>query len=407
MQPWWEAAVFYHILVDRFRRAGADEPLANPDLPEFCGGNLRGVIERLDYLRELGMTALLLSPINCTAAYHGYHVTDHADVEARFGGMPAFRALLEAAQPDIRIVMDWVPNHVHHTHRFFQHALRNKASPYRKWFHFDRQGRYRCFLDVSELPKLNLDHPEARRYMIETSLRWLDMGVAGFRLDHVLGPSLDFWREFRSAVTRHEPSAFLVGEANFAGMRRKFLSTLRLPHKYRHFLAFAHGADVTSAVMQEYTGVFDGLLDFEFQRILKEQVAHASGRPSRRKIRSLLEAHQLNFPPGFGLPSLLDNHDMNRFRFEARGSAARLKQAAEIQFRHRQPPIIYYGTEVGLGRVGGATGSHGDLQARQMMPWRSPDRGLLRFYTDLIRQRKRAAASSVTGKVATEGKQVK
>lgn len=388
--PWWQDAVFYHILVDRFRRGGAEEPSGNPALPEFCGGNLPGIIESLDYLRRLGVTALWLSPINCTAAYHGYHVTNYEAIEPRFGGLTAFQDLLQAAKPDLRIVMDWVPNHVHCTHPFFQEARHRPTSRYRDWFYFDRHGRYRCFLDVTELPKLNLDHPPARRYMIQCALQWLDFGVDGFRLDHVLGPSLDFWREFYAAVKRRHPSAFLVGEAVFTGLKQPFLKTLELPRKHAYFRAYAQGKPVTPAVMREYVEVFDGLLDFEFQRLLKRHLAHAHRPPSIRHVQALLDAHYASFPAGFSLPSFLDNHDMNRFLFEARGRRTRLRKAAEIQFRQKQPPIIYYGTEAGLSQLRSAKGHHGDLQARQMMPWKNLDRELLQFYADLIRQRKQS-----------------
>ena len=73
---WGREAVFYQILVDRFRRGASGGPTGDPARPEFCGGDLPGVIQSLDYLRRLGVTALWLSPINCTAAYHGYHVTN-------------------------------------------------------------------------------------------------------------------------------------------------------------------------------------------------------------------------------------------------------------------------------------------------------------------------------------------
>ena len=390
---WWTAAVFYHILVDRFRRGGAEEPTGDPLQPEFCGGNLQGVTERLDYLRELGVTALWLSPIHCTAAYHGYHVTNYEAVEPRFGGLPAFQALLKAAKPGFRIILDWVPNHVHCTHPFFLEARRSRRSRYRDWFFFDRQGRYRCFLEVTELPKLNLDHPEARRYMIQCALRWLDFGVDGLRLDHVLGPSLDFWREFYSAIKQRHPAAFLVGEAFFEGIKRSCLKTLALPHKTAYSREYRRGKVVTAAVMREYVGVFDGLLDFEFRRLLKRHVARARAQPSPRAVQARLEAHYASFPAGFCLPSFLDNHDVNRFLFEARGQQARLRQAARIQFRQSQPPVIYYGTEAGLTQTRAIQGDYGDLQARAMMPWLNPDPELLRFYTHLIWERRQKRAS--------------
>lgn len=384
---WWHDAVFYHILIDRFRRGGNAPLQGDPSKPVFCGGNLIGVTESLGYLRNLGITALWLSPINGTAAYHGYHITDYEDVDHRFGGMRAFEALIQAVKPDIRIILDWVPNHVHRTHPFFQQAFASKRSRYRDWFLFDAHGNYISFLGFTELPKLNLDHPEAREYMITIALRWIDLGVDGFRLDHVLGPSLGFWGEFRDAVKRHSPSTFLLGEATMTGIRYNDLKTLRLPRKHWHWLRSQLGRTDCGSIMLEYAQVLDGLLDFEFQRIVKVHVAHPTGNPCVENIQSRLNVHYGKFPENCSLPAFLDNHDMNRFLYEAKNKKERLRLGAELQFQQRHPPVIYYGTEVGLSQSRSIAGAHGDLAARQMMPWKDQDKELLAFYIDLIHRR--------------------
>jgi len=385
---WWHEAVFYHVLVDRFRRGGGEPLLGDPTKPVFCGGNLAGVVESLEYLRDLGITALWLSPINGTAAYHGYHVTDYENVDERFGGMAALEALIQAAKPDVRIVLDWVPNHVHRTHPFFKQAAASEFSRYRDWFSFDAHGNYLCFLGHTELPKLDLDHPEAREYMITTALSWLELGVDGFRLDHVAGPSLGFWREFRDAVKRHSPSTFLLGEAWLTGVRYRDLKTLRIPRKQWHWLRSQLRILSCAGVMREYAHVLDGLLDFEFQRTAKAHVAHPTEEPSLEKAQARLDAHYSKFPATCALPSFLDNHDMNRFLYEAKGNKERLRLGAELQFRQRHPPIIYYGTEVGLSQSNLIVGPHGDLAARQMMPWKNQDKELLEFFMDLIHRRR-------------------
>jgi len=385
-RPWWWDAVFYQILVDRFRRPGGAAPLRDPALPVFCGGDLRGVCEALDELRALGVTALWLSPVQRTANYHGYGVTDHASVEPRFGGLEALRALIQAARPDLRILLDWVPNHVQRSHPFFREALARPSSPYRDWFLFDRHGTCRYFLDCADLPKLNLDHPEARRYMIQCALGWLDLGVDGFRLDHVLGPSLDFWRAFRTALDGLGRPVFLLGEAWFQGIRRQHLPTLGLPHKGRHLRDADAGLPVTDPVMLEYAESFDGLLDFGFCEILRQDVGRDGA--SAAQVQARLDAHYRRFPAGLCLPSFLDNHDMDRFLFVAGGDRARLERAAAIQFRQAHPPVIYYGTELGLGQARAMAGPDGDLLARPMMPWTGGDQGLRAFYAELIRARR-------------------
>lgn len=385
---WWNDAVFYQILVDRFQRAGSDRLKGDPMKPEFCGGNLRGVIESLPYLHDLGINAIWLSPIQPTAAYHGYHTTNLEGVERRFGGMAAFKDLLRAAKPEFRIIMDFVPNHVHRSHPVFRDARRRKNSSFRDWFFFDDQGGYLCFLDFSELPKLNLDNPETRRYVIDCALQWLEMGVDGFRLDHVLGPSMSFWRAFHREVKARFPNAYLLGEALFMGIGGPHMKTLGLPHKRKHLQKETRGESVADDIMLEYRNVMDGVLDFGFREIMVNEVAHAKRMPTKRHVKALLDAHYAKFPEGFSLPAFLDNHDVNRFMFEAKDRVTRLKLAAEIQFKQHHPPIIYYGTEAGLSQSRDTWGPHGDLNARQPMPWPNPNPELLEFYAHLIRKRK-------------------
>ncbi len=386
--PWWDEAVFYQILVDRFRRAGSDTLKGDPMKPEFCGGSLRGVIEALPYLHDLGINAIWLSPIQPTAAYHGYHITNFEGVERRFGGMASFKALLRAAKPDFRVVMDFVPNHVHCTHPIFLEARKRKNSRYRDWFFFDDKGGYLCFLDFGELPKLNLDHPDARRHVMDCALQWLEMGVDGFRLDHVLGPSMSFWRAFHKEIKCRFPDAYMLGEALFLGIGGPHMKTLGLPHKRRHLQTERQGTSVADDIIFEYHNVMDGVLDFGFREIMVNEVARPKRKPTKKQVQGLLNEHYAKFPKGFSLPSFLDNHDINRFLFEAKNHVGRLKLAAEIQFKQRQPPIIYYGTEAGMSQTRDTWCPHGDLHVRQAMPWPNPNPELLEFYTDLIRRRK-------------------
>ena len=175
---WWRQAVIYHLLVDRFAAAATTLDPSRSRLPVFCGGTLDGVTRRLDYLRGLGVNTLWLSPVTASAAYHGYHVLAYDRVEPRFGGERAWDALMRAARPDFRILLDWVPNHIHREHPFFQQAIADPHSPYREWFHFGRDGRPLCFLHFDELPKLNLDHPDVRSYLLGECKRWLDRVIA-------------------------------------------------------------------------------------------------------------------------------------------------------------------------------------------------------------------------------------
>ncbi len=387
---WLHQAVIYQVFIDRFFRGGPPprRHLPPEEKPVFCGGNLQGVAEKLDYLSDLGINTIWLSPFTRTTAYHGYHITDFLQVERRFGGQKAFQTLVKAARGrGLRLIMDFVPNHVHETHPWFIEARNSKRSRYRHWFYWLPNGDYLKFLDVAELPKLNLDNPEARKEIIKVARHWMDQGMAGFRLDHALGPSLDFWREFRSRLKQHNEEVALIAEVYFWGIQRRFLNTIFLPDKRFYFLAQQLGLDVLDATMKEYAPLFDGLLDFRFQKLLAACVARNKKKTSDAQIQEMLDEHYAGFPDHCALLSFLDNHDMNRFLFEARGDKARLRRALQIQFAQAAPPVIYYGTEIGMGQAGPVRGCHGDLQARRMMAWQHPDRGIFNLCKRLIQQR--------------------
>jgi glycosidase len=395
---WLQRAVIYQVFIDRFLQGGSHR-LRKGSPPEgkpvFCGGNLQGVAEKLDYLSDLGINTIWLSPFTQTVAYHGYHVTDFFRVEKRFGGQNGLQTLVKTARAHgIRLIMDFVPNHVHVTHPWFQEAKRNKRSPYRHWFYWQRNGDYLKFFGVDEMPKLNLDHPEARKEIIRAAKHWMDQGIDGFRLDFALGPSLDFWREFRDQLKRHDKEVALIAEVYFWRIQRQFLPTINLPDKSFYFLAQQLGLDAMSAAMKEYAEVFDGLLDFTFQKLLRVFVANNKRKMSSAQIQEMLDQHYAGFPDDCSLVSFLDNHDMNRFLFEARGDKARLKRAMEIQFAQRCPPVIYYGTELGMSQTAPVRGNYGDLQARRMMTWQSRDRSIFNLYKRLIQKRTTLYAST-------------
>ena len=394
MKPtdWFKDAIIYHVFIDRFSRGKKkDGRQKKCKGPVFCGGNLQGVIDRLDYLKELGVNTIWLSPFNKASAYHGYHVTDFYDVDSHFGSVKTVRTLIKSAhKKGIRVIMCFVPNHVSYKHPYFLDAQKNKNSKYRDWFYFTKwPNDYLCYLHFPELPKLNLDYAPARNHVIKAAKYWLDQGIDGFRLDHVAGPSHGFWKAFHNAVKKHKLSAVLIGEAGLLNVKWHHVKTLKMKHKHLIFLSSFHDFKRTRLAMRQYTGIFDGVFDFEFQRLLRNFIARGKWYKPLWLLKWKLKRHYNSFPKNFFLPSFLDNHDSDRFLFEAGQNKERLKQAAAIQFAQTQPLIIYYGTEVGLSQRKAIKeyDAHGDLEVRRMMPWTKQDKRLLRFYKELIRQR--------------------
>jgi len=397
---WFKYSINYQILIDRFSRGNSEADAGRECMgPVFCGGNLRGVIDRLEYLGELGVNTIWLSPFNSTAAYHGYHVTDFFNVDPRFGSVETVKELLERAHGrGMRVLMDFVANHVHRSHPIFKEALEDPLSPYRKWFFFKGRDSYLGFLNIPELPKLNLGDPRAAEYLINAALYWLQTGVDGLRLDHVIGPSIDFWRRFAASVKARHPQAVLIGEAFFSGITWRALQTIGLRQKRLIYFLNLIGVDATTAAMRQYVGVLDGVLDFRFRNLLKRFVARPKWYRPEWLFHLLMSRHFRSFPEDFYLPSFLDNHDMSRFLYDSDQDKGKLKKAARIQFSRPQPPILYYGTEVGMTQYQPTSWDVGysDVNARQMMIWNTEvqDRDLLQFYKELIRTRRSRAPVS-------------
>ncbi len=215
---WFKHAIIYHILIDRF--AGYN-PHGNPNQPVFLGGNLNGILNKLPYLKKLGINTLWISPFYKTSAYHGYHITDFNQVDPHFGSEQDLKKLIDTVHhQNMHIIADFVPNHCSIYHPFFQQALFDKHSSYRHWFYFTRWPHtYRCFLSVKELPKINLKHPPAREHILNAAKKWLNLGLDGYRLDHVIGPAHQFWNIFTRELKKDYPHIVLIGEAWMKGIR--------------------------------------------------------------------------------------------------------------------------------------------------------------------------------------------
>jgi glycosidase len=134
--------VIYQVFVDRFYPGRGRDWAQTDDLRGFCGGTLWGVAEKLDYIADLGVTCIWLSPIFPSPSHHGYDATDLYHVEPRLGGDEALRTLVsEAHRRDIRVLLDYVCNHVSQYHPVFVEAQADPTSPYRDWFTFDDSER--------------------------------------------------------------------------------------------------------------------------------------------------------------------------------------------------------------------------------------------------------------------------
>jgi glycosidase len=392
---WLRRAKIYHILIDRF--AGfTPAQAANWDLPVFIGGDIQGITTKLDYLLNLGINALMLSPICKTTDYHGYHITDFLSVEPRFGSLHDLQTLINKChQKNLKVIADFVPNHCHDTHPFFQEAIRDPQSLYRDWFIFDKKNHYQTFLGYQHLPKINLQNSHARTYMIDTALYWQAQGFDAFRIDHVIGVSHDFLKQLSQTLKQTNPQTALIGEAviDLPNLKKYFKTLFMNDLTTRRKTGFSQ-----DSLQKDYCGVIDGVLDFTFQHLLSQFVKN---QLTPKSLQAAIKKHFTDCPKDFTLVIFLDNHDMNRLFCECRRTHHDYNQATEVlkqaiqiathsakEFNH--PITIYYGDEILLNQVAPMTGHYPyeDLLARGAMNW-SPTETQLAFRTFFAEQLKK------------------
>ncbi len=371
---WAHDAIFYQVFLDRFHpnpgesfsEYGPNKELAFTDV---LGGTLAGLRHKLTYLHELGVTALWLSPCYPSNSHHGYDVSDYRAVNPRLGTMAEIKAIVaEIHALGMHVIIDFVPNHASSDQAFFQQAISDENSIYRDWFYFiDWPDHYEAFFAVQDLPKINTNCPAAREYLIESARFWLEeVNIDGFRMDHAQGVSSTFWSDYRATIKATSPNALTIGEIT-----------------------------ETSPFLSQYQGRLDGVLDFIWVHEVRNFFIFDSiDAPS---FEHFLKAHDLFFPDkDFLLPTFLDNHDMNRFLWTAKGDTRRLKLAALCQFTQTAPPIIYYGTEVGMLQEWDVHQGDVDVHEASRVPmiWGDKqNKDLLEFYRTLIHFRRQHPAS--------------
>ncbi|MFC7321760.1 alpha-amylase family glycosyl hydrolase [Halobacillus campisalis] len=355
---WAKESMIYQVFVDRFRDGDeSNNTSVDPSLPEderlkgWMGGDLQGVIEKLDYIESLGVNTIWVSPIYEGPYSHGYHPTDFLNIDDRFGSNELMKQLVDAAhEKNMKVVYDLVPNHVSDQHEFFQDAVsKGESSSYYDWFTFLKwPEEYETFYDVKELPELNNDHSETRDYMLNTVVPfWMDeIGVDGFRLDYAKGPSYSFWVDFRHAVKQNDAEAFIFGEV---------------------------WDDLDK--INSYSGKLDGAIDFETQSAISDALINGeSMNEFGTSLTTIFDSYHEEFIPA----TFLDSHDVPRFIYEADGSVNTMKNAASLQFTLPGAPIIYYGNEVGLSQSGdhNLVDEWKDRYYREMMPWDEEEQNL-------------------------------
>jgi cyclomaltodextrinase / maltogenic alpha-amylase / neopullulanase len=355
---WVKHAVFYQIFPDRF--AKSDHPHkkllksasweawdAMPTLQGYKGGDLWGVIDQLDYLKNLGITAIYFTPIFQSASNHRYHTHDYYVVDPMLGGNQAFADLLKAAHDrNIKVVLDGVFNHASRGFFFFHDILENGPhSPWLDWFKIEGwplapytgelPANYQGWGGNRALPVFNHDNPEVREYIMEIAEFWVKFGIDGWRLDVPFEITAEgFWPEFRDRVKAINPEAYIVGEV--WGDSRQWLDGTQFDGVMNYLfaaptIAFTAGdrVDISQVEDRSYTP-YPPLFATEYAQKIQDLLALYPWE---------IQLTQLN---------LLASHDTARLLTIAGGDRASVELATLLLLTFPGAPSIYYGDEVGL-----------------------------------------------------------
>ncbi len=339
--------VIYMIMVDRFnngdssndRDANINDPLA------YHGGDFKGITEKLDYIKDMGFTAIWLTPIfeNMDKGYHGYWIKDLYQTNKYFGTMEEFKTLVEEAHKrDIKVFLDFVVNHVGPNHEWLNDSSK------KEWFHENKSiSNWNDQHEVEtgwlyDLPDLNQENPEVSKYLLDASKWWIqETDIDGYRLDTVKHVPKAFWTDFSAEVKSVKNTFFLIGE---------------VWHDNPNVI-----------VSYEDTGI-DGFMDFYQNGAL--QAAFEKSNQSLGWLFSNNDRNNNLFERPELLGQFLDNHDMQRFTNLAiqnnQDPVERLKLGLTYLYTAPGIPIIYYGTEIALD--GG-----NDPDNRRMMNFQAND----------------------------------
>ncbi len=364
---WVKHAIFYQIYPDSFARKVPSHqqwllnvPLENWDaLPTFQGykgGNLWGVIDKLDYLQDLGINALYFNPIFQSASNHRYHTHDYYTIDPLLGGNEAFETVLkEAHKRNFKVILDGVFNHASRGFFFFNDILENGPnSPWLEWFKIidwplsaydgNLAANYVSWIDYRALPQFNHDNPAVREYIMQVGEYWLRYGIDGWRLDVPDCIKTEgFWQEFRERVKAVNSEAYIVGE--IAGDASQWLDGTQFDGVMNYPFAKATTTFIAGdrIVQKEVPSFYKPYPPIEEESYHLDKI---DARQYAKDINDLLQRHPWEIE--LTQFNLLDSHDTPRLLSLAGGDRTTVKLATLLLFTFPGTPNIFYGDEIGL-----------------------------------------------------------
>ncbi len=360
---WWQQGVIYQIYPRSFMDSNGDGI-----------GDLQGITDRLDYLVELGIDAIWISPIFPSPMKDfGYDISDYTDIHPMFGDMAAFDRLLEAAhRRKIRVLLDYVPNHTSDQHPWFIESRASRRNPRRDWYIWKDPGpdggppnnwqslfggsawewdahtqQYYLHIFLKEQPDLNWRNPEVVEAMHNVLRFWLDKGVDGFRMDAIVccaknpefpdNPPAGEGSFFAAYGLSQEPIHYW-NYPDVHGILRGFRKVLEPYGEDR--IAMGETAIFEPAVLAQYYGENLDELHIPLNFITLMQPWDAAA------MKAAIQAYYAALPAGATPNFFFGNHDFHRLA--TRFGAQNVRAAAILLLTLRGLPIIYYGEELGM-----------------------------------------------------------
>lgn len=330
---WMKDAVFYQIFVERFHMGDTkkDRSYINcewGDIPHpksFAGGDLKGITQKLDYIKAIGCNAIYLTPIFESISNHKYDISDYYSVDKHFGSNEDLRELvLEAHKRDMKIVMDAVFNHCSDRMKQFRDVLeRGKESSYFNWFFIDgdkpdqENVNYQMFAACEYMPKLNTSNLEVQKFLNEIGCYYIqEYDIDGWRLDVSDEVSHDFWRSFRKAIKSCKKDAVIIGE---------------------------NWHDAYSNLRGDQ---YDSIMNYAFTKACLDYFARETmdAQGLAWKLNDLLMRNSDTV--NSMMLNLLDSHDTHRFFSEVGENRFKMKAALCLLYLFPGSPCIFYGTEI-------------------------------------------------------------
>ena len=404
---WMQGGIMYHIFVDRFNKSGkcklkksaiinndwyngipqfADVPGGYVENNMFFGGDLYGIIEKLDYIESLGVTCLYLSPIFDAYSNHKYDTGDYMSVDSMFGSEKALEVLIkETKKRDMHIIFDGVFNHTGSDSIYFNKegnynslgAYQSKESPYYEWYNFrNYPDDYECWWDVKILPRVNSNNQSYKNYILGDGgviEKWMKKGIDGFRLDVADELSDDFLKTLNNKLKSINPEGVVYGE-----VWEDASNKIAYDKRKKYFLG----------------GELDSVMNYPFREAIIEYLKYGN----YDKFYSTCKMLSSHYPKHNAdlLMNLLGTHDTERIltvlgvdsvdgftnqelstkkmtRTEYSKAKALLKLAYAIVATVPGVPCIYYGDEAGMQ-------GYRDPFNRLPFPWGKEDNEILEFY---------------------------